>query len=128
MPSIWKDKPEAHDYPAAHDYLSLILEESVCRKLVAALRRAPTTKHKAKDLLRASLLPLLPREDTHIAEDLKRIKKGKTLSPVLLVRGDGALGAPLIVADGYHRICASWYRDENIPIACRIVSLPSPKA
>jgi hypothetical protein len=29
---------------------------------------------------------------------------------------------PLVVADGYHRICASWYRDENIPIACRIVS------
>jgi hypothetical protein len=28
------------------------------------------------------------------------------------------------VADGYHRICASWYRDENIPIACRIVSVP----
>ena len=39
----------------------------------------------------------------------------------LLVRGDAGRDVPLTVADGYHRICASWYRDENIPIACRIV-------
>jgi len=52
-------------------------------------------------------------------------KDGKALSPVLLVRGDVTQDLPLVVADGYHRICASWYRDENIPIACRIVSLPS---
>ena len=56
--------------------------------------------------------------------DLKKLKKGKALSPVLLVRGNAATGAAMTVADGYHRICASWYKDENIPIACRIVSLP----
>ena len=58
------------------------------------------------------------------AGDLKKIRKGKALSPVLLLRGDAATGTPLTVADGYHRICASWYRDENVLIACRIVSLP----
>ena len=121
---IWKTQPEAHDYPAAHDYLSLVLEEVIVRKIVAALRRAPTVHFKAKDLLRASQLSLLPRENIHVSTDLKRIKKGKALSPVLLVRGTAALGAPMTVADGYHRICASWYRDENIPIACRIVSMP----
>lgn len=126
MPSerIWKNSPEAHDYPAAHDYLSLVLEEPLVRKVVAALRRAPTVEFKAKDLLRASQLPLLPRENSHVAVDLKKIKKGKALSPVLLVRGNAATGAPMTVADGYHRICASWFRDENIPIACRIVSMP----
>jgi hypothetical protein len=122
--NIWKNSPEAHDYPAAHDYLSLVLEESACRKIIAALRRAPTVHRKAKDLLRASELPLLPRDNSHVAGDLKKIKKGKAMSPVLLVRGDAASCAPMTVADGYHRICASWYRDENIPIACRIVSLP----
>lgn len=121
---IWKSSPEAHDYPAAHDYLGLVLEEPMVRKVVAALRRAPTVEFKAKDLLRASQLPLLPRENSHVAGDLKKIKKGKALSPVLLVRGNAATGAPMTVADGYHRICASWYRDENVPIACRIVSMP----
>ncbi len=121
---IWKNRPEDHDYPAAHDYLSLVVEEAVARKIVAALRRAPTVHFKAKDLLRASQLFLLPRENSHVASDLKKIKKGNALSPVLLVRGNAATGAPMTVADGYHRICASWYRDENIPIACRIVSMP----
>jgi hypothetical protein len=122
MAAIWKDSPEKHDFPAAQDYLSLVLDEKNSRKLVAALKRAPTVERKAKDLLRASALPLLPRDNPHVADDLKKIRKGKPLSPVLLVRGNAATGAPLTVADGYHRICASWYRDENIPIACRIVS------
>ena len=123
MADIWKTRPEVHDYPAALDYLGLLLEEAVAKKAVAGLRKAPTIHKKAKDLLRASRLPLLPRDNLHVAGDLKKIKKGKSLSPVLLVRGDAKLDRPLVVADGYHRICASWYRDENIPIACRIVSL-----
>jgi hypothetical protein len=120
---IWKNSPDQHDYPAAIAYLSLLLEEAKCRKLVAALRRAETVRHAAKDVLRASRLPLLPRDNIHVMGDLKKIKKGKAMSPVLLVRGDAASGTPLVVADGYHRICASWYKGENIPIACRIVSL-----
>ena len=123
MSDIWKESPEKHDYPAALDYLTLVLEEGAARKLVAGLRKAPTLRRKAKDLLRASRLPLLPRDNPHVAGDLKKIKKGEPLSPVLLVRGNAAKDLPLLVADGYHRICASWYRDENIPIACRIVSL-----
>jgi len=123
MADIWKTRPEVHDYPAALDYLGLLLEDAAAKKVVAGLRKAPTIHKKAKDLLRASRLPLLPRDNLHVAGDLKKIKKGKSLSPVLLVRGDAKLDRPLVVADGYHRICASWYRDENIPIACRIVSL-----
>lgn len=125
MFDIWKHKPEAHDFPAALDYLTLVLEDAVARKLVAALRKAPTQHKKAKDLLRASRLPLLSRDNPHVIEDLKKIKKGKPMSPVLLVRGDAGKDVPLLVADGYHRICASWYRDENILIACRIVGLRS---
>ncbi len=125
MADIWKQRPETHDYPAALDYLTLLLEEQAAKKLVSRLRKAPTIHKKAKDLLRASRLPLLPRDNLHVAGDLKKIKKGHALSPVLLVRGDVTRDLPLVVADGYHRICASWYRDENIPIACRIVSLES---
>ena len=123
MSDIWKQRPDAHDFPAALDYLTLMLEEAVARKLVAALHKAPTQRKKAKDLLRASQLPLLSRDNPHVVGDLKKIKKGKPMSPVLLVRGNAGMDVPLLVADGYHRICASWYRDENILIACRIVSL-----
>jgi hypothetical protein len=123
MADIWKERPDAHDFPAALDYLILLMEEPAARKLVAKMHKAPTIHKKAKDLLRASRLPLLPRDNIHVAGDLKKIRKGKALSPVLLVRGNAQGDLPLVVADGYHRICASWYRDENIPIACRIVSL-----
>jgi hypothetical protein len=119
---IWKDKPEKHDYPAAHDYLTLLFEEKAARKLVAGLRHAPSMKRKAKDLLRASGLRLLEKNNPHVAQETGKIQKGKALSPVLLVRGNAKAGLPLIVADGYHRICASWYRDENLDIVCRIVS------
>ena len=120
---LWKDRPEKHDFPAANEYLTLLLEENITRKLVARLRRAPSIRRKAKDILRASHLPILERANPHVAAELKKIKNGKALSPVLLVRGDAETGLALIVADGYHRICASWHKDENMPIACRIVSL-----
>jgi hypothetical protein len=38
------------------------------------------------------------------------------------VRGNAALDLPLLVADGYHRICASWYLDEDAAIPCQITS------
>ncbi len=80
---------------------------------------AATSRH----LLRAARLPLLPSDESHVDEDLKRIHKGKALAPVLLVRGDIATGLPLIVADGYHRICAVCYFDESAPIPCLIADI-----
>ena len=55
--------------------------------------------------------------------DLKQIHKGKALPPVLLVRGDIASGLPLIVADGYHWICAVCYFDESAPVPCHIAEI-----
>jgi hypothetical protein len=66
-----------------------------------------------EDLLRAAHLPLLPSDESHVDADLKRIHKGKALAPALLVRGDIASGLPLIVADGYHRICAVFRRERT---------------
>ena len=94
-------------------------------RLVKSLRNAKLVEHAAKDLLRAAHLPLLPAP-AHVSEDLKRIQKGKPLAPVLLVRGDIATGLPLIVADGYHRICAVCYFDESAPIPCRIADIVTP--
>ncbi|HWA29798.1 MAG TPA: hypothetical protein VG867_01810 [Rhizomicrobium sp.] len=86
-----------------------------------ALREAPAIEHAAKDLLRASRLPLLPRDEPHVSEDLDKIHKGKPLAPVLLVSGDMANDIPLTVADGYHRICAVYYYDAKLMVRCRMV-------
>jgi hypothetical protein len=119
---VWKKKPEAEDCRGALSFLLLIYPDARARRLLASFRKAKSVEHAAKDLLRAAGLPLLPREDAHVEEDLTRIRKGKDLAPVLLVRGDMLQGVPLVVADGYHRICAICYYDENAPIACRLVS------
>jgi hypothetical protein len=121
----WKDDPEAHDFPAAGDYLSLLLPETAAAAIVETLRHAQAVRHKAKDLLRASGLPLLPAEDPEVAKDIKRVAKGEALSPVLLIRGRAADGVALIVADGYHRICASYHLGEDSDIPCRLAWLPT---
>jgi hypothetical protein len=122
----WKPEPEEHDFPAAADFLALLLEGPDVERIVAALRKAATVHKKGKDLSRASRLPRLPPDNPHVAKDLKRVKEDQLLSPVLLVRGRLAHGIPLTVADGYHRICASYHLDEDADILCRIVDFGGP--
>jgi hypothetical protein len=73
-------------------------------------------------MLRASGLRLLPPDNPHVAADLAKVKNNKALSPVLLVRGDLTHAHPLQIADGYHRVCASYHLDENTDIPCRITN------
>lgn len=120
----WQEQPEEHDFPAAADYLSLVAPAKEVTTVVEALRSAETIHRKAKDLLRASRLPLLPADNVHVKKDLAKVKEGKRLSPVLLVRGRGDKGTPLTVADGYHRICASHDIDEDADVPCRLVTWP----
>jgi hypothetical protein len=119
----WSEKEEDADFDAAFKYLSLLCSDRKASALVKSLRDSKLIEHAAKDMLRAANLPLLPRDDPHVDEDLKRIQKAKPLAPALLVRGDMANGLPLIVADGYHRICAVVHFDESAPVRCRIVDL-----
>jgi hypothetical protein len=125
-PLRWQQEPAAHDYPAAASFLSLICSPSEVARLVAALRKAPVVTYKAKDLLRSAGLPLLPVDNPHVASDLTKVEHGTALSPVLLVRGSLTASRPLTVADGYHRICASYDLDENADIPCQLVDLGSP--
>jgi hypothetical protein len=118
---LWGDEPDEHDYPAAADYLALLATAEQIGEIVAALKKAPVTHKKAKDLLRASRLALLPKDNPHVQRDLKKIKNGKRLSPILAVRGDLDTGLAMQIADGYHRVCASYYTDENTDIPVRIV-------
>jgi hypothetical protein len=117
----WLPRPEKHDFQAAEDYLSLIMpvkRAAEYRKKLAA--RNDITHRKAKDILRASQLALLGEDNKHVASDLRKAASGAALSPILLLRGDEQ--HPLIVADGYHRVCASYWIDENTDIPCILVS------
>lgn len=115
----WLHKPEKHDYPAALSYLSLIYNEKKSIGLVKLLKDSTMTSFKAKDIFRASGLSLLGVSNLHVHKNKKKIKKGVHLSPILLVR-DEHLGR-VIIADGYHRLCAVYLFDEDSEIPCVIV-------
>ena len=117
MDKFWLKDPEPHDFPAAADYLELLFTSEESNMYADKLKNAVTIIKKAKDVLRASSLPLLPIDNIHIKQDLKKVKKGNKLSPLLLVRKDNKL----IIADGYHRICALYYLSEDLEIPCRLV-------
>jgi hypothetical protein len=119
----WLEKPETHDFPAAADYLDLLADPVIVKKLTKRLQAGSVVHKKAKDILRAAQLSLLPVENPHVAADLTKIEKGVALSPILLVRGDIVAGVPLQIADGYHRVCASYHTDENTDIPVVLVKL-----
>jgi hypothetical protein len=118
----WLKQPERTDYDAALAYLSLIYDSARTKAIVRSLRSSGSAERSAKDLLRASGLPLLPADESKVRDDLRKISKGKPLAPVLLVAGDMRERIPLVVADGYHRICAVYHFDEDAVVLCRMSS------
>ena len=115
----WLTEPEDHDYPAAQSYLSLLYDEKTAAGYMEKLKRARISEFKAKDIFRASGLSLLGVSNSHVDKDRKKIRDGRKLSPLLLVR-DTAHGK-VIIADGYHRLCAVYSVDEDAMIPCKIV-------
>ena len=116
----WKEEPDEHDYPAASAYLSLLADDEAVRQMVADLKASPLKYGKAKDILRASRLTLLPLDNPHVNADITKVKDGKSLSPILLVRGDLRHDIALQIADGYHRVCASYHLAEDTDIPYRM--------
>ena len=115
----WLSKIEAGNFAAAKSYLSLIYAPSKATKWVAELRAARFAEFKAKDIFRASQLSLLGISNFHVEKDRKKIKEGIPLSPILLVRSKEH--GKVVVADGYHRLCAVYGVDEDALIPCKIV-------
>ena len=114
----WLASPEVHDYPAAGSYLSLIYDDKTTHDLVEKLQAAPVVHYKAKDIFRASSLSLLGISNLHVRRDVKKINTAKALSPLLLVRDKE--NGKVIIADGYHRLCAVYRFDEDALIPCQI--------
>lgn len=122
---IWGIGPEEHDFPAAQSFLSLLADPDEISRIVDTLRVAPIELIKAKDVMRAAALPMLERSNYHVKRDLKKIVERVPLSPILLVRGDGAKHVSLTIADGYHRACAVYWNNEDDFIHARIASWSS---
>lgn len=114
----WLGKPEDHDYPAARSYLNLIYDDQRANRLIAALKKTRIVQFKSKDIFRAARLPLLGKDNSHVAKDRDKIRAGEKLSPILLVR-DSANGK-IHIADGYHRLCAVYSFDEDAVVPCKI--------
>jgi disulfide oxidoreductase YuzD len=115
----WLAEVAEHDYPAAQSYLNLLFGPERVDRFLADFRAAPVGRVKAKDIFRASQLALLGENNSHVEKDWKRIRQGESLSPLLLVR-DEAHGK-VVIADGYHRLCAVYLFDEDAWIPCKIV-------
>jgi len=115
---LWLAEPEEANYPAAASYLALVMDEKTTDRLVKRLRKAPMTSFKAKDIFRASGLPLLGLSNIQVDKNREKIKAGKAISPLLLLR-DPTRGK-VVIADGYHRLCAVYSLHQDTPIPCKI--------
>jgi hypothetical protein len=77
------------------------------------------TTFAAKDVFRSSGLSLLGVSNGHVQEVRTQIIEKIALSPVLLYRD--VRNGRLIIADGYHRLCAVYTFDEDAMIPCKII-------
>jgi disulfide oxidoreductase YuzD len=55
-----------------------------------------------------------------VAHNIQKAKKGEKLSPILLVRDK-----KLVIADGYHRMCAIYFLSEDLEVPCKLVDAGS---
>ena len=115
----WLPDVDDHDYAAAESYLNLVCDAKRAAASVAQLRAAAIVQFKAKDIFRASGLSLLGVSNSHVEKEKKKILGGVGLSPLLLVRDEP--NGKVVIADGYHRLCATYGFDEDALIDCKII-------
>jgi hypothetical protein len=116
----WLDEAEEKDYAAARSYLSLLVPGADLDRLIDRLKKAPSGSWRAKDILRATSLPLLGvKQSEEVAEKLAKIRTGERLSPILIVILRPDVVAQ--IADGYHRTCAAYLAHEDTLVPGRIL-------
>ena len=77
----WLDDVAEHDYGAAEAYLSLKLDTEAVHKIVKRLRKAPVTRRRANDILRAAGLTAAPLDDPGVMKDLIKVIEGTESQP-----------------------------------------------
>lgn len=122
---LWANDPSDSDYDGAESFLSLEFPAMVAKHLASQMRYAPRLMFAVKDILRQSKLPLLDASDSQVQKVIGKVKGGDRISPVLLLRGDFRKGWPLIIADGYHRVCAAYHLGDDTMVRCHITDIVS---
>lgn len=115
----WLKDVEPHDFDAALAYLSLRFDERRAARMVKLLRDASVTTRRANDILRACDRPALGVEDPGVARTLRRTRRGRRLSPILVV----SFHTGADIADGYHRVSAAYHLDPFGDVPLRIAAL-----
>lgn len=94
----WITESSAGNYAGATDFLSLSMPPAAAIAVVDRFPGSPLSTRRANDLLRASGLERLDDRELQVAKDLKRLRRGEKLPPVLVLRGDISAGRPLVIA------------------------------
>ena len=115
----WQDDAPESDYQSAAHFLALLDNREHIDTLLADLRVAPIVEYKAIDLLRAAQLIVPKQDDLPTREQLRQIRDGEPIAPILLVRVEAL--KKVIVADGFHRICAAYRTDPDVMLHCKLV-------
>lgn len=117
---VWSPAPSVDDYAGAANYLSLTMSDDEVRAAIMGIRQSKTVYYRAQDILRAARLDVLSEDDPHVKDKTGLIKAGTPMPPVLLIQGNASLHHPLIVADGWHRVAAVYWRDSEGSIPCKM--------
>jgi hypothetical protein len=122
--SHWSDESAEEDYAGALSYLKLLTRGRMPDSLSGSFKEAPIQRFQARDILRASQSTGADVDDPEGSRQVGKVKNdGGKLSPVLLlVFGD--LSSPLIILDGYHRLCAGYALDPDAEVPCKIIHAP----
>jgi hypothetical protein len=115
----WLNEPAEDTYTSAQTYLQLVYKPKKAARLVEKLRDAPMSEYAARDILRASATLMSWVDAFDWTRQQEAINSGTPISPILLVRQND--GGHLIVADGFHRMCALFAADQDIRVPCKIV-------
>lgn len=115
----WTQDVADHDYKAAEAYLGLLFRPKKARRLSERLHAADISEYLAKDILRASNISLTDIMAFDWTKQQKEIKQHTAFSPILIVRQ--CKGRPLVIADGFHRMCATFAADQEVKVPCKIV-------
>ena len=117
----WKPAATEKDIAAAKEYLTLVFKPQDVDAAIGKLskRRKNIEQFKAKDILRAAEMQLLPETNEDVRDEFRKIVKRTPFVPIILVRK----GHRLFIADGYHRTCAAYYLNKDSEVHCVLAGI-----
>lgn len=115
----WSPEVKESNYSGATNFLNLVYPFDIVPTLILKLNVQSLREFEAKDIFRASKLNLLPKDNFHVKVTTSFIDNEIQISPILLIKDKGKL----VIADGYHRLCAIYHYNENSLIQCQIIEV-----